>query len=119
MRKTGVAVLSALTVMLVCGQAALATPALSGRKAVSSAGTAERLSTTSTWCRELVVTAFEANTDVVVVGTASVVALEASRNGMVLFAGQTEYIGGGNTHLPDVWIDAEVNDEGASFSCNR
>jgi len=93
-----------------------AAPSVSGRKAVAAAGTAERLTSTSAWCNILTVTAFEANTDIVAVGASTVDATESTRNGLVLFAGQTEYISG-RTDIKDVWVDSEVNGEGVTYNC--
>lgn len=102
---------------LIFNAPAWSTPAENGRKAVSAAGTAERLSATNLWCNQVVVSAFEANTDVVVLGKSTVDATEASRTGLALFPGQTEYLGGSRSNLYEVWIDSEVNGEGASWIC--
>lgn len=88
----------------------------SGRQAVAATGTPETLSSTSTFCTTIVVSADEGNTDVVAVGASDVDATEASRTGMILFPGQLEYIHGRN-NLNSVWVDVEVNDEAVSFTC--
>lgn len=112
-----------LSLVLIClfviSSTLYAGPRLSGRKAVSTAGTAERLHTVSNFCSTLIVTAFEDNTDIVVVGTSSVDATQASRTGTVLFPGQTEYLTSpsGRLDVHHTWIDSEVNSEGASWNC--
>lgn len=108
-----------IPMMLVSG-VALASPLVTGQKSVASAGTAERISTTSAFCTMITLSADGNNTDVVVIGNASVDATEATRKGMALFPGQTEYLYapmGGRLSLRDTWIDSETNGDGASFNC--
>ena len=100
---------------------AYAGPRTAGRKAVTTAGTAERLTTTSTFCSNIILSAFPANTDVVAIGDANVIAAAATSKGLLLFPGQTEYlqvgIGGSRMDLRDTWIDSKVNSEGADYTC--
>ena len=60
---------------------------VSGRKAVASAGTAVQLTTTSTHCFMVIVSADLGNTNPVVIGGSDVVAVSGSQKGIVLVPG--------------------------------
>lgn len=94
---------------------AFAAKMASGRVSVASGGTPEALNSTSQKCDIIYVTAFEGNTDIIVVGESDVDATEATRTGTVLFAGQTIAFPYGN--VVSIYVDVEVNDEGASWLC--
>lgn len=99
---------------------AIASPAVTGQKSVTAAGTAERLSTASNFCSMIVLSGDGNNTDVVVIGNSSVDATEATRKGLVLFPGQTEYMygpSGTRLSLKDTWVDSETSGDGVSFNC--
>ena len=85
-----------------------------GIKTVTSAGTRVQLSSTWAHCTELAVTALDTNTDAVVIGDINVVATAATRRGLSLGAGQTEYLK--NVNLTSVYVDSVVSGEGVSFA---
>ena len=89
----------------------------SGKKTVTTAGTAVQLVTTSTRCNgPLMVKALTANTGYIYVGTVS--GDVASTNGYELDAGEVapfNYVG----DLQSIWIDSSVNGEGVTWiMCN-
>lgn len=87
-----------------------------GRKAVTTSGTELQLSSSSQPCNLIMISALDTNTGVIVVGTSSMPApATATRQGMYLWAGQTEYFPAGN--LNAVYVDATVSGEGVSFTC--
>lgn len=65
----------------------IASKIVSGRKAVSNAGTAEQLLSTVTHCYRVDVSADLGNTNPVVLGGSTVVAAEGSQKGIVLIPG--------------------------------
>lgn len=83
-----------------------------GRKTVTTAGTAEALAG-STACKKVVIMAMIANTGNIVVGGSSVVAAEATRQGISLMAGASVQIEIDN--LNKIYLDSEVNGEGVTF----
>ena len=90
-----------------------------GRKIVTTAGTAVKLSATSVPCKQLTITALESNTDAIVVGGSTVVAGSTgdgggTRQGTPLFATQSLVIA--IADLEDIYIDSVVNGEGVSYS---
>lgn len=85
-----------------------------GRKTVASGGTAERLSSTATRCRSLVITAETDNTGVITFGGSTVVASLATRRGTPLSAGQSASID--VSTLSEVWLDTTVNGDGVTFT---
>ena len=90
-----------------------------GRKVVTTAGTPVPLSATSVACESLIITGLSTNTKPVVVGSASVLALAATRRGTALAAGATLKLTACHDHVDDlskVFIDAEVSGEGVSYS---
>ncbi len=113
-------ILKTITLLIVCQL--LLTPyaqainIISGRKAVTAAGTAETLGSGAAICNRIILTAFEANTDAVVIGDSTVDATEATRTGLTLFAGQTEYLEGARS-IAITYIDSEVSSEGVAWVC--
>lgn len=90
-----------------------------GRKTVTVAGTPEKLIDAQTACTKIEISALESNTDMVVVGSSSVVAGTANdaggtRRGTPLSAGQTYtvYI----DYVDHLYLDAVVSGEGVSFT---
>lgn len=83
-----------------------------GRKTVTTAGTAEAIAA-STTCKWVQITAETDNTGIVVVGDSGVIASLSTREGTPLNAGDTVTIPIDN--LADVYIDSTVNGEGVSF----
>lgn len=83
-----------------------------GRKVVTTAGTAVALAT-STTCKWVQITAETDNTDLIVVGDSGVIASLSTREGTPLYAGDTLTIPIDN--LADVYIDSLVSGEGVTF----
>lgn len=86
----------------------------SGRKTVTTAGTAVALLATQTEAKRLDVQAFYNNTKSVAIGDSAVVALPASARGVTLQPGNvyTFYV----TDVSLVFVDSEVNGEGVQFT---
>lgn len=89
-----------------------------GRKTVTTAGTRVQLSTTSVPCKRIEIQAMEANTDVIVVGGATVVAgasadSGATRRGRLLFPSQSIVLTVNNLNL--VYLDSVVSGEGVTY----
>lgn len=84
-----------------------------GIKAVTTAGTRETLAG-STACKKVDITALTANTGIVVVGGATVVAAAGTRRGIPLSADSTYSLEIDN--LADVYLDVTVNGEGVSYA---
>lgn len=85
----------------------------SGTKNVTTAGTEVQLTTTSTPCSWVVVTARPANTGKIVVGDSAIVATAGSERGIVLSAGSSVSLPVDD--VSKVYIDSTVNGEGVSF----
>lgn len=85
-----------------------------GRQTVTSGGTAVALSTTSTPCLVLDVTAETDNTGIIALGGSTVVAALATRKGVPLNAGDTWTAE--NVDLKDIFIDSTVNTDGVTFT---
>lgn len=85
-----------------------------GRRTVTTAGTAVRLDTTAIKCSKVEITALINNVDVVVVGSSTVVAAEATRRGTPLMQGDsvTLYV----NDLSKIYIDAVNSGDGVSYS---
>jgi hypothetical protein len=86
--------------------------AFSGQKTVTTAGTAERLSTGQVVNGPVMVKALPANTDNMYVGNVS--GDVSSSNGMVLTPGDViifNHIG----DLREIWLDSAVDGEGAAW----
>lgn len=86
---------------------------LSGRKFVTTAGTAVQLAA-STAIESVAITAETDNTGYIVVGDSAVVAALATRKGTPLSAGDTMSID--TDDLADVYIDATVSTDGVTFT---
>ena len=85
-----------------------------GKKTVSNSGTAAQLTTISTPCQKLVVTALTGNNGYIVVGGSTVLASpDASRVGIPLAAGQSLPVCVND--VKNVYIDCTVNGEGVSY----
>lgn len=108
--------LTILVFLSVC-QTGVAATIVSGTQS-TTAGTPAQLSQTSQFCQEVVVSANENNTDVVVVGDKNVDATDVTRTGLQLLPGQVEYIRANRTiNLVNLYMDTIVNDEDISFLC--
>lgn len=83
-----------------------------GRKVVAAAGTAEALAA-STPIKRVHIQALESNTDMVVVGGATVVAASGTRRGIALVAGQSVTLQ--IDDLAKIYVDAVTNGEGVSY----
>lgn len=85
----------------------------SGRKTVTTPGTAVTLGA-STAIKAIIVTTLQTNGDIVAVGGSTVLAAEGTRNGTPLYPGQSVvmYI----NDLASVYIDAVVAGEGVAFN---
>lgn len=83
-----------------------------GRKEVTVAGTAEAIAA-STECTSVTIQAEFNNTGIIVVGTSTVVASEASRVGIALSAEDSITIS--TDDLAKVFIDATVSTDGVTF----
>lgn len=82
----------------------------SGSKDVSSAGTAEKLVSSSTPCKEVIIVAKSDNTGKIYVGGSSV----SSSDGAFIFAGATMRIS--IDDVSSIWIDADTSNEGVQFT---
>jgi hypothetical protein len=85
----------------------------SGRKTVTTHGTAEELATNGP-CRKITIVALITNTDYVCVGGSDVIAAESTRNGLPLVAGQSIDLVGIN-NLKNVYVDSVIDEEGITF----
>jgi hypothetical protein len=83
-----------------------------GRKVIATAGSAEALST-DTDVKEVTITAELDNTDVVVIGSSTVVAALLTRRGTPLFPGDSVSIETDN--LNELFVDVMVNGEGITY----
>lgn len=91
---------------------------VSGRKVVTTAGTAVQLSATSVAIRGVVITAETDNTNPVTVGGSDVVGALATRKGVPLAAGASIALNAnddGVDELSDIWIDAVTSTEGVTY----
>lgn len=86
----------------------------SGRKTVSSAGTAETLVATSTPCNEVIITAESDNTGTIAVGGADVVATSGSEKGSILASGESMVLTVNDAQL--VYLDASVSGDGVAYN---
>ena len=84
-----------------------------GRKEVAVTGTAERLVATSLPCKEVIITAEDTNTGVIVVGTSTVVASAATRRGTPLTAGASLVLDVDDAFK--VYLDTTVNTDGVTY----
>jgi hypothetical protein len=83
-----------------------------GRKTVTSAGSAEQF--TDTKCSYVIITAESDNTGNVVVGDANVVAAAGSERGIILEPSRSERIYLSNLNL--LWLDSAENGDGVSYA---
>lgn len=83
-----------------------------GRKTCTLAGTADQFSSQA--CKHVILTALEANTDIVVIGSSTVVASSSTRRGHPLTPNQNVRLEISNLNL--LYIDAVVSGEGVSFA---
>lgn len=83
-----------------------------GRKVVTTSGTRVTLAST-TFCREVTITALSSNTGTIVVGGDTVIAATGTRRGVPLAAGASITLSVND--LAAVYLDATVNGEGVSF----
>lgn len=92
---------------------------VSGRKAVTAGGTAERLSTTSVAINSIRIMAATANTNPVVIGGSDVVAAVGTRKGIALRATDPPITLDAETdgvdELSDIWVDAVTNGEAVTY----
>ena len=84
-----------------------------GIKAVTTAGTAVALVSSSTLCRMVQIQARPENTGVIVVGASTVVAASSTRRGIALVPGASVSIR--VTDLVNLYLDATVSGEGVSY----
>ncbi len=88
-----------------------------GRKSVAVAGTPEPVAGSPTGFNRCVFTAFQDNTDVIVIGSNTVDATLATRTGLPLFSMESFTILNGD--LADINVDVEVSGEGLTFYCEN
>ena len=92
-----------------------------GRKAVTSAGTAERLQASDDFVSAVTIQAHHDNTGVMVLGfDATVVAAAGTRTGLALSAGDAFTVNRDRRHDPtfslrDIWVDATVDGEVVTY----
>jgi hypothetical protein len=84
-----------------------------GRQTVSEAGKAVQLSTTTTGCAWVTITAETDNTGVICVGGKGVLAKLEERRGLPLEKGDTATLPAGD--LAGVYIDSTVSGDGVTF----
>lgn len=85
-----------------------------GRKTVTTAGTAEQLSGSSVPCYWVIITAETDNTGIVVIGGSGVIAAQATRQGVPLYAGDSVTL-----FVPDlntIYLDTTVSGDGVTFA---
>jgi len=85
-----------------------------GTAKVATPGTAVQLTSSSTPCREVHVSAFSENAGVLVVGGSTVVATAGSRRGRTLAPGETVVLNVADVNL--LWIDALNANDGVSYA---
>ncbi len=83
-----------------------------GKKTVTTAGTAEALSASHTFARQVIIQALAGNTDVMLVGHADTVTV-AAEDGIII--PQLNSITLENVFLDEVFIDVSVDGEGCSY----
>lgn len=84
---SGLVMIMGATLAYAEGDPSIFTRVESGRKTVTTAGTAEALSSTSRASKRIQVCAEDSNTGVVAVGGSGVIAAEATRTGVYLYSG--------------------------------
>ena len=93
----------------------IANKIVSGRKAVTVAGTAERLLTDSTFCYRIDLCADLGNTNPVVIGSSTVVAASGSQKGVILIPGNDPITILVN-NVNKVWVDAQTSGDAVCFT---
>lgn len=83
-----------------------------GVKAITASGTAEALSATHIFARELVLQALETNTAQMIIGHADTVT-HAAKDGVIITA--LNVLSLKDVFLDEVFLDAETSGEGVSF----
>ena len=101
------------TLATVASGSGIPTTISNGRKTITSAGTAEKLTAGSVTAKRVIITALESNTGAVVIGGASVVASLASRQGVVLYATQSLELS--IDDLTKIYLDVTVSGEGVTY----
>lgn len=95
-------------------------PILTGQQEVAAAGTPERLVSTSTAVRWVAISAQPGNTGTVTIGDVLTRATANGELGVALLATSPPLVLNSNDHgigdLRDLYVDAEVNGEGVSFT---
>ena len=86
-------------------------PKGNGTATVVSAGTAVQLGANK--CERVFVQAMDDNSGTLVVGDSSVVAAQATREGLALFPAQGEWFNAENTN--NLWIDSTVSGDKVNF----
>ena len=84
-----------------------------GRKVVDTAATSEALSSSSIDAQWLIITAETNNTGVMAVGASTVIAAEATRRGIPLYAGESITLY--QVDLANVYLDTTVSGDGVTF----
>lgn len=92
----------------------MATTVINGRKTVTTAGTAEQLSTSATRVSSVAIQALETNTGKVCVGSSNVIASQSTRNAVYLEAGVPVVLD--VDQLTDIYLDVTVNGEGVTYT---
>jgi hypothetical protein len=82
------------------------------RKTVTSAGTAERLSSTRRWCQYVTIQAETDNSDYVAIGDSNVVAADPNERGSVLAPGASVTLYGVDLYL--LYVDAASSGDGVT-----
>ncbi len=85
-----------------------------GRKTVTTAGTAVALVASSTECKRLEIQALYSNTGNISVGDSNTLAGTGSERGIILLPGGSYTVG--ITDVASIYIDSSVNGEGVSFT---
>lgn len=111
---------NAMPVEIVGSGSSSSTVPLDGLKLVTTAGTRERLTASSTPAISVLMTAKATNTGTIVVGGSTVVAASgAGRRGTPLNAGDSmkmTRLEDGLKDLTDIYLDATVNGEGVTYT---
>jgi len=85
----------------------------SGRKTITTAGTAEQIISSALSIQKVIITAETDNTGIIVVGDSGVVASLSTRKGIPLSAGQSITLL--LSDLSKVWLDTTVNGDGVTY----
>ena len=85
-----------------------------GRKAVTTAGTAEQIGVASKHVAQVNIQAETNNTGIMAVGASAVVAAEGSQRGTMLLSGESMTLF--DVDMGDIYIDATVSTDGVTFT---